>query len=434
MKLFAMTDSRGGNIFHLAAYLNVAWVFEFLRSETEHLAREWDMNGDLPIHTASKMGYVELIEKLKRVSPALNGRGQTILHVAAKYGRASVVKYILRDPELGWLLNAIDDAGDTALHLTAMHSQPAALIHLVRSEGIQLCSYNNKCLTAFDIARGIVIMGSTNRQQLAFLALACSMGGKVPVSRDLLLLRPEARDKEFASLVRSRKDKPNRNIIEDCINSRMVVATLVTTVTFAAGFTVPGGLNSSDTASKDDRGMATMLDKGMFQAFAICNTIAMFCSMIVVVDLIWMWLANVDIAVAALERTNLPLKIALPAMSIAFLTGVTLTAGKLPWLANTIFYLGLLFLLIISGVKLLEYPPYFIYFMFCYAPIRRLAFWFIQAYIYLWRVETYIYDDAEDNRRAKETFASPPANDAGKVKTDDSAKANCGDAPHPPSQ
>ncbi|KAF7847623.1 hypothetical protein BT93_L2780 [Corymbia citriodora subsp. variegata] len=444
MKLFAMTDSGGGNP-----------GFKFLRSETEYLVRKWDMNGDLPIHIASKM-----------VPWRLNRRGQTILHVAAKYGRASVVKYILRDPELRRELNARDYAGNTALHLTAMHSQPAALIHLVWSEGIVLCSYNNKCLTTLDIARGIMKWGvriesnrrqrpdlertllknqresklSTAREQpsiltppqLAFLALACSMGGKVPrVSTDLLLLRPEARDKEFASLVLSRKDMPNRNIVKDYINSRMVVATLVATVTFAAGFAVPGGFNSSDTASKDDRGMATMLDKGMFQAFAICNTITMFCSMTAVVNLIWVLLVDVNIAVAALEHTTLPLKIALPAMSTAFLTGVTLTAGKLPWLANTLFYLGLLFLLIISSAKLLERPPFF---MIHYAPIHRLTFWLILAYIYLWRVGTYIYDDAEDNRTAKKTFASPPANGADKLKTDDSVKAKCGDVPHPPSQ
>ncbi|KAL3714648.1 hypothetical protein ACJRO7_006538 [Eucalyptus globulus] len=75
IKLFAMTDSRSGNVIHLAAYMNQTEVFELLLPETEYLARAQDMNGDLPIYIASKMGYVELIEKLYPISEFLNGRG-----------------------------------------------------------------------------------------------------------------------------------------------------------------------------------------------------------------------------------------------------------------------------------------------------------------------------------------------------------------------
>ncbi|KAI6672681.1 hypothetical protein NL676_000587 [Syzygium grande] len=64
MKLFEMTDSRGGNIFHLAAYMNAPQVFNYLGLETVYLVQQRDRNGDLPLHIASKMGYVELIEKL----------------------------------------------------------------------------------------------------------------------------------------------------------------------------------------------------------------------------------------------------------------------------------------------------------------------------------------------------------------------------------
>jgi len=84
MELFAMTDSNGGNVFHLAAHLNHAWVFEFLRPETEYLTRARDLNGDLPLPIASKMGHVEHIEKLRKVSLLLNVQGQTVLHIAAK--------------------------------------------------------------------------------------------------------------------------------------------------------------------------------------------------------------------------------------------------------------------------------------------------------------------------------------------------------------
>ncbi|KAI6668186.1 hypothetical protein NL676_028539 [Syzygium grande] len=64
MKLFVMTNFKGGNVFHLSAFWNEPRVFELLRPETEYLARERDRNGDLPIHIASKMGHAALIEKL----------------------------------------------------------------------------------------------------------------------------------------------------------------------------------------------------------------------------------------------------------------------------------------------------------------------------------------------------------------------------------
>ncbi|XP_056162958.1 uncharacterized protein LOC115667745 [Syzygium oleosum] len=153
MKLFEMTNSRGGNILHLAAYMNAAQVFKYLGLETVYLVQQRDRNGDLPIHIASKMGYVEQIEKLLPVSCLLNGQGPTVLHVAAKYGRTSAVRYVLNHKKLGMAINDADNAGNTPSHLAAMYSQPAALIPLVMDERIIPGHINRKCLTPFDIAR-----------------------------------------------------------------------------------------------------------------------------------------------------------------------------------------------------------------------------------------------------------------------------------------
>lgn len=429
MKLFAMTDSRGGNLFHLAAYLNIVPVFELLRLDTEYLARQRDMNGDLPIHIASKMGYVELIQKLLPVSLLWNERGQTILHVAAKYGRTSAVKYILGHPELRMMINDRDHAGNTPSHLATMYSQPAALISLMLNERISPGLLNHECLTALDIALDRFRREPTLRKKLTLMVLASpTMGKTVPVSGELFVLRPEARDEGFSRFA-LRKKKVNMEYVKDAINTRLLVATLVATVTFAAGFAVPGGFNGSDTASKDDRGMATMVDKRLFQAFAICNTIAMFCSMTTVLNLNWTQQNDVEAAIAAFNHSELPLTIALPAMSVAFLTGVTLTVGKLPWLANTLFYLGLVFLLLICGAKLVEYPPLL---QSHHRPIRHLIFWLVIAYVHLWGVGTYLLDDSEEDKMASGTSASWPPDCAADRITGHSETAKCGDAPHPP--
>ncbi|XP_056171599.1 protein ACCELERATED CELL DEATH 6-like [Syzygium oleosum] len=404
MKLFAMADSGGGNAFHLAAYKNRTPIFELLRPETEYLAREKDMDGHLPIHIASKMGHVELIEKLYPVSHLLNRRGQTVLHVAAKYGRTSAVRYILRHPELGMLINERDHDGNTPLHLAAIHSQPATLIPLMQDERIQLILLNHECLTALDVALESMRREYAFRKLMAFMVLEYMSA----VSIDLLVLRPEARDKAYPTYEEFEK-KTNMEQAKDVINTRLLVAALVATVTFAAGFAVPGGFNSLDKASKDKLGMAMMLDKTMFHAFVICNTIAMFCSMIAAVNLMMAQQCDVLKAVAAYQHSKLPLTIALPAMSAAFITGVTLTVGKLPWLAHSIFYLGLVFLLVILGAKLLEYPQFF-----CsrYRPIRLTIFWLFLAYINWWGVERHLPNDSEEDEKASGTSASQPLDGA----------------------
>ncbi|KAF8008212.1 hypothetical protein BT93_K2015 [Corymbia citriodora subsp. variegata] len=427
VKLFAMTNSRGSNVFHLAAFLNIVPVFDkLLRPETEYLARQGDMNGDLPIHIASKRGFVDLIEKLLPISIVYSGRGQSILHVAAKYGSTQVVKYVLRHPQLWMMIHDRDDDGNTPLHLAAKYSQPAALIPLVLDERINPARLNHESSTAHTIAANLFIRAPTFRNRLTTMVLASSTIGKnVAVSRDRLVLRPEARNKVFP--YRWRKSKINMDDLKDIVNIRLLVATLVATVTFAAGFAVPGGFNSSDTALKDEQGMATMLDRRLFQTFAICNTIAMLCAMTAVIILIDVEGHDIEVVVAALRNSGLPFTIALPAMSIAFLTGVTLTVGKLPWLANTIFYMGLVFLLIVLGAT---YPPFL---RSQRRPLRRLIFWLILGYIYLWGVQTHLLDDSEDDGKVSGTSASQPPDGVGDRMTDDSATATFGNAPPPPS-
>lgn len=69
---------------------------------------------------------------------------------------------------------------------------------------------------------------------------------------------------------------------KDRVNTLLLVATLVATVTFAAGFTMPGGNSNSEP----DQGMATMLRHKKFQVFIFCDMIAMYISIIVAVSLI----------------------------------------------------------------------------------------------------------------------------------------------------
>ncbi|KAF7850215.1 hypothetical protein BT93_L5726 [Corymbia citriodora subsp. variegata] len=392
MKLFTMTDSGGGNVFHLAAFLNRGHVFTLLRPETEYLAREQDNNGDLPIHIASKMGHVALIEKLHPVSRWVNGQGQTILHVAAKYGREKAVRYILRHPHLREMINERDRDGNTPLHLAAMHLQLSSLttiIYLLLDERINPSLLNHERLAAVDIALNHPLRDA--RSAFAQMLLESMSADRA----DLIIRKPETRDKAYANIY-----VLFTHGMKDAINTLLLVATLVTTVTFAAGFAVPGGFNGSDMASKDDRGMATMLDNRMFQAFVISNTIAMFCSMTSVVGFMLASIAADHLAIVECLIALVALAIALPAMSVTFSIGVTLTVGKLHRLATAILILGSIFVLIITGAL------FSLYHIHRLRPLRPLMSRFILAFFKIF--QHVHFGRLKRRKNGEQDLASPP--------------------------
>ncbi|XP_039160970.1 protein ACCELERATED CELL DEATH 6-like [Eucalyptus grandis] len=407
-KLFTMRDSGGGNVFHLAAFWNVPEVFELLQPETEYLAREKDNNGDLPIHIASKMGHVELIDKLHPVSQWVNGKGQTVLHVAAKYGREDVVRSILKHPDLKEMINERDHDGNTPSHLATKYLQPAALVHLVLDKRMNPSLLNHECLAVVD---SVPHHPPKELRRRIVLSLLKTVSAERP---DRFIVKPEARDKVYRGSI-----LPNPAYMKEAVETLLVVATLVTTVTFAAGFAVPGGLNSSDMASKDDRGMATMLGNRKFQEFVICNTFAMFCSMTSVVVFMLAYQGEGDLKLVNFKLAKGLLKMSLPAMSCAFLIGVNLTVGKLPWLATTISIIGSIFVFIITGYvsteaddELMLVSRIVIPFL---PPIRNLIFRCIPWYLYVLRVErTLISDDSKEDRTGSKTSASPPLGGGGK--------------------
>lgn len=380
VELFAMTDSRRGNVFHLAAFLNQGQVIDLLPKEKESMAREQDTNGDLPIHIASRRGHIELMEKLHPVSQRENGKGQNVLHVAAKYGREEVVRYILRREGLRMMINERDHDGNTPSHLAAKYLHLAALIYLVLDEEMNPFLLNREGLAAVDIARHSSQAGL--RRGLAHILL--------------LSVSDERSDRDR---LHAPGMLPNRKEVDDFIKTLLVVATLVAGVSFAAGFAVPGGLNGPDLASKDERGMATLLDNRKFQAFVICNSVAMLCSMASVIGFMFAYMTEIHISIYGCHLAKLLLAISLPSMSAAFLIGVTLTIEKLPWLAIVMVILGSIFLVVITSALLSPFVAIFLSWLPPFRnrprPICPLISKLLRVYFIFFRTErTLISDDS----------------------------------------
>ncbi|XP_059315583.1 protein ACCELERATED CELL DEATH 6-like [Lycium ferocissimum] len=93
---------------------------------------------------------------------------------------------------------------------------------------------------------------------------------------------PEVDEAEVRRLNKQRIEKMkemDKNERKDLIESaqiHIVVATLLMTITFAAGFTLPGGFESDPNSS--NKGMAILISKSTFRAFVVSNAIAFGCS------------------------------------------------------------------------------------------------------------------------------------------------------------
>ncbi|XP_021755648.1 protein ACCELERATED CELL DEATH 6-like isoform X2 [Chenopodium quinoa] len=113
----------------------------------------------------------------------------------------------------------------------------------------------------------------------------------------------------------------------DVRNSLFVVAALLATITFTAGFTLPGGFTQ-------DSGEAILAKKAAFLVFLVSNTLALFFSMLVLICLIWSMVLDPIKSLILIDRSMVLLLLALNCTLLAFMTGVyTVIAPKSLWAA-----------------------------------------------------------------------------------------------------
>lgn len=330
-------DEEGRTPLHYAASIGHLKGVHYLLGKYALGAVERDNSGFFPIHMASIKGHVDVIRELLRHCPdpreLLSDNGQNILHVAAINGKYEVVSCILKTPELGKLINEKDKVGNTPLHLATMHWHPMIVSALTGDERVDLKLVNNEGLTAFDAAEYYMETLAPYHKRLTWTALRVAGAPRATCPKPLKAIGQSSVQVE----------PPKMDIYRDRVNTLLLVATLVATVSFAAGFRVPGGYNNSEP----DQGMATMLRHKKFQVFIFCDMIAMYSSIIVAISLIWAQLCDLKLVLTAL-RVALPLLgVSLATMSLAFMAGVSLVVSNLNWLSNTVLITGFLFLIIL---------------------------------------------------------------------------------------
>lgn len=154
-------------------------------------------------------------------------------------------------------------------------------------------------------------------------------------------------------LRRFQSKTPQIEWIKDRVSTILVVAILVATVTFAAGFTVPGGFYDSDEKDPKKLGTATLLHRRTFQIFTICDVIAMYSSTMGSFILLWAQLGDFHLAFNATYLALNMVAAALLTMSIAFMAAIHLIVGNLPWLAHTVIIMGIIFILMFLALYII---------------------------------------------------------------------------------
>lgn len=163
--------------------------------------------------------------------------------------------------------------------------------------------------------------------------------------------RTAAKSKLMTEDSDSRTTGNSNNLLfsKESVNTLLLVSTLVATITFAAGFSIPGGYKTSG----DEEGVPNFLTNWLFQIFLICNTMAMCGSITTSIALMWAQTNDPNVIYAAMRFTLPVLGLTLTMMSFAFLAGVLLIVYKLLWLRIVVMVMGL----IITGVILMLSVP-----------------------------------------------------------------------------
>ncbi|KAK6919046.1 Ankyrin repeat [Dillenia turbinata] len=327
-EIFKTRDEEGNTPLHWAASKGYLEGVQILLGYSTLEVYETEKNSSYPIHLAASEGHLEIIEMLLKKFPdskeLLNGKGQNILHVAAMRGKFNIVSYLLKGHEHEKMINQKDIEGNTPLHLAVLHFRPRIVHHFTQDKRVKMCAVDSSGSTPLDIAERKGKSHPTFRQAMMLVSLK-SAGAKR--SRGRYTINVPANPDE-------QKEK---------INNILLVATLIATITFTAGFTLPGGVN----VFEPNAGTATMLRNWHFSVFVLCDNIAMYSSVIVAITLIWAQLGDIYLAHTALKLAFPLLGLSLATMSFAFASGAYLVVSDLHWLADLIWTLGLLFLLVL---------------------------------------------------------------------------------------
>uniref|UniRef100_A0A2N9EJ48 PGG domain-containing protein n=1 Tax=Fagus sylvatica TaxID=28930 RepID=A0A2N9EJ48_FAGSY len=356
-QMMRMLNKEKDTALHEAVRNNHLDVVKLLIKEDPGFSYHANHAGETPLYLAAERGYRDLVFEILRNcnSPAHSGplgltalhaavirkdeefdesaayladkkEYKTALHIAAGLGHTGVMKELLSRcsdccemvdiRERNALHFAKDAQANTPLHLLA--SSLSFIPSLIRHPKVDPMVFNNQNRSALDIALANDMVSEVKESIVKCLV---EIGSRPDDSHDSCNNNNNSSNPENKVM----KDKENEDdIIRDFKQGKdphLLVATLIATVAFAAGFTMPGGYISEK--GDDDRGQAILTSSKAFQAFVITDTIALMLSGFAVLAHIFAPVIHKKKVIHRLFMTQFYFtSFALLAMVLAFLTGI----------------------------------------------------------------------------------------------------------------
>ncbi|KAJ1426179.1 PGG domain [Sesbania bispinosa] len=292
-------------------------------------------NGKNALHLAARQGHVDVVKLLLEKDPQLARRTdkkcQTALHMAVKGVSCEVVKLILLADAAIVMLP--DKFGNTALHIATRKKRIEIVNELLILPDTNVNALTRDHKTVLDIAEALVPSEEILEIKGSLIRYGAVKANELNQPRDELRNTvTEIRKDVRTQLEQTRKTnknvngiameirKLNRAGINNATNSVTVVAVLFATVAFASIFSVPGG--------DYDSGVAVMAGTIPFDIFFICNAVALFTSLAVVVVQITLVRGRTKSEMRVTKVINKMMWLASICTTIAFMSASYIVIGR----------------------------------------------------------------------------------------------------------
>ncbi|KAG6684201.1 hypothetical protein I3842_12G051000 [Carya illinoinensis] len=275
--LTKQADQEGWTSLHLAAYSNRWGSTQLLLEHDSQLAYMKDKEGRTALHIAAHRGHSSIMEKIIDMCPdcreLVDNRGWNALHFVVDGCWPWTARVILKNSSLNNLLNEKDTEGNTPLHHHSRTSGPY-MKDLIDHPMVDKMAFNKNNHNAYQVAVTNIEKLSKEKMKKMFRDDFDSHPRRVFIDEDIL-------DKISED---ERKDRLNKwqagrkEYLEKAAEAHLVVAALITTVTFAAAITMPGGFVGTGGDPHDHEGSAVLMRNAAFKMFIITDTISLVLS------------------------------------------------------------------------------------------------------------------------------------------------------------
>ncbi|XP_016648221.1 PREDICTED: ankyrin-2-like [Prunus mume] len=255
-EIIKQADDIGWTPLHYAALRGNLKATQLLIGKEKSACYILDKLGLSALHIAAYAGHTKILEELIGCEPAtcdlVNHKGQTALHAAVVGKQINVIKYVLKTPKLGRLINQADNNGNTPLHLAAICRNHGMVTILSKDTRLDKTAVNKRFLTVADILREDKMEQKemTNSAEVRKYPIWSLTAGVPYFQRQITheftkLQSPEKKDKADTPAITHGALKKRRD-------TKLLVATLIATVTFAASINVPGGFKTDGKQALED--------------------------------------------------------------------------------------------------------------------------------------------------------------------------------------